>query len=295
MKQKTFMTISEFSRLTGIKRANLIFYDNIGLLSPEFRGDNDYRYYSRQQLGSAYLIVTLRELGMSLDTIRTYARERTPEKMLLLIDEQKKQIDQEVLRLRRTKVMLSMYADMAQEGISWGTDEILLQTKQKEPLFLGPPSVQSKNDDDTSIAFFDYASDAGMDLGYPLGCIIKKQAIEAFHNGPQADTIASADEPANNVYRYYFKVNQGQNAYKPQGLYAVTCGRCGYGETQFLYEKLLQFIDEKGLEICGDAYEESLLNEMAIIEDNKYFFKVEIPVRVVDEAEGTNHKDIVSG
>lgn len=280
MKQKTYMTISEFGRLTGIKRANLIFYDKIGLLSPDFRGDNDYRYYSKQQLGSAYLILTLRELGMNLDTIRRYARERTPEKMLLLFEEQKKKIDQEILRLRRTKDILGMYADMAQEGILWSTDEVLLQEKKKEPVFLGSPSSQPKTDDEKSIDFFLYASDAGMDLGYPLGCIIEKQALEAFlHKKQQTGYTATADYPENNVYRYYFKVNQGHNAFKPQGLYAVTCGFCGYGETHFLYERLIQFIGEKGLQICGDAYEESLLNEMAIIEDSRYLFKVEIPVR----------------
>lgn len=279
MKPKTYMTISEFAHITGIKRANLIFYDNIGLLSPEFRGDNDYRYYTRQQLSSAYIIITLRELGLSLDTIRHYASERTPEKMLLLFDEQKKRIDKEVTKLRRTKDMLGIYTDMAQEGILWNSEEITLREKKKEPIFLGPPTDPSKNDDDNSIDFYRYASEEYMELGYPLGCVVRKQVIETwFQREEQRKHTSSPEAETNNVYRYYFKVKQGQNAYKPQGLYAAACGYCGYGETHYLYERLMRFISEKELMICGDAYEESLLNEMAVAEDDRYFFRVEMPV-----------------
>lgn len=47
--QKSTMPIREFARLTGIRPANLRFYDQIGLLSPELRGENGYRYYSRRR------------------------------------------------------------------------------------------------------------------------------------------------------------------------------------------------------------------------------------------------------
>ncbi|MHA8138628.1 MerR family transcriptional regulator [Lactobacillaceae bacterium Scapto_B20] len=40
------MKISEFAKLTGISRENLIFYDQQGLLKPISRGQNGYRYYS---------------------------------------------------------------------------------------------------------------------------------------------------------------------------------------------------------------------------------------------------------
>ena len=64
MGQKKNLSILEYSRLTGIKRDNLRFYDRIGLLKPEIRGENGYRYYTRRQLSSAYLISGLRLLGV---------------------------------------------------------------------------------------------------------------------------------------------------------------------------------------------------------------------------------------
>ena len=48
--QNSHMSIKEFSRLTGISRELLRFYDKIGLLTPESRGENNYRYYGFQQI-----------------------------------------------------------------------------------------------------------------------------------------------------------------------------------------------------------------------------------------------------
>ena len=78
MKNKSQMTIKEFSFLTGIKRENLRYYDQIGLLSPEFRGKNGYRYYSQNQLSTAYLIISLREIGIGINEIKRYIDIRTP-------------------------------------------------------------------------------------------------------------------------------------------------------------------------------------------------------------------------
>ena len=71
MNQKKKLSILEFSRLTGISRDNLRFYDRIGLLCPEQRGENNYRYYARHQLNSAYLIGSLRLLEVGLEDIRS--------------------------------------------------------------------------------------------------------------------------------------------------------------------------------------------------------------------------------
>ena len=62
MNQKKQLSILEFSRLTGISRDNLRFYDRIGLLSP---GDvdawNGYRYYSGAEVAPALGLRRLRE------------------------------------------------------------------------------------------------------------------------------------------------------------------------------------------------------------------------------------------
>lgn len=69
-----------------------------------------------------------------------------------------------------------------------------------------------------------------------------------------------------------------QNSYKPKGKYAVFYGRCAYGESDYLYEKLYKFIDKNNLRMCSDAYEEYPLNELSTKDENQYCVKIEIMV-----------------
>ena len=45
-----YLTISEFSRISEIKRKALIFYDNTGVFSPKYTAPNGYRYYTHDQI-----------------------------------------------------------------------------------------------------------------------------------------------------------------------------------------------------------------------------------------------------
>jgi len=63
------MTISDVEYLTGMVRANIRFYEEQGLISPE-RGSNGYRDYSKSDIEILKRIKLLRTLHMSLDDIK---------------------------------------------------------------------------------------------------------------------------------------------------------------------------------------------------------------------------------
>ena len=66
MKTNRFLTAGEFAKITGTTKHTLFHYDKIGLLPPDHRADNGYRYYSPEQLETFDVICTLRELDMPL-------------------------------------------------------------------------------------------------------------------------------------------------------------------------------------------------------------------------------------
>ncbi|WP_462351148.1 helix-turn-helix domain-containing protein [Fusobacterium varium] len=47
--QKYFL-IGEISELLKIPRSTLRYYDREGIISPKFRKENNYRYYTRAQI-----------------------------------------------------------------------------------------------------------------------------------------------------------------------------------------------------------------------------------------------------
>lgn len=271
MSQKKQLTISEFSRLTGIKRENLRFYDRIGLLSPEERGDNNYRYYSRHQLNTAYLISNLRWIGMGIEEIKQYSAHRTPEKSLALFARQDARLQAEIDRLQETRRIMKLHSDMVREALSHGDNALFLEEKAREPIFLCPPTPPHLDGAEAENLSYEYAEEQGVNLSYPLGARLPQQRLET-------------GEPAS--LRYYFKAENHGNAWKPDGLYAVAYGRYDPWHSEPLYRRLLEFIRTQDLCICGDAYEEYPLSDVSVQLPEHYGIRVEIPVLKAEDRDG---------
>lgn len=264
MNQKNYMPIREFSRLTGIKRENLRFYDQVGLLCPEVRGENNYRYYSRRQLNTAYLVSDLRDLGVSLEEIKRYSSERTPEKMLALFQAQDKHIRAEMERLRDMREIMRLRSDMAREALERGDDALLIEDKEPEPIFLCPIPAPGLTEDESGILAYDYAADHGVNLSFPMGVTV-----------PHEGFVPGGGLPP---MRYFFRVRRGHNGFRPGGRYAVGYGRCDVWEAERVYLRLVDFIHAQGLRPHGDVWIEVLLDEMAVQDTERYCVRMDVRV-----------------
>jgi DNA-binding transcriptional MerR regulator len=70
--------IGEFSRIAQVSGRLLRYYDEIGLLSPQFIDpETGYRYYSARQLPRLNRILVLKELGLSLEQIARLLDQQT--------------------------------------------------------------------------------------------------------------------------------------------------------------------------------------------------------------------------
>ncbi len=66
------LKIREFAKLCNTSEKTLRFYDKVGVLKAEYiHPDNGYRYYSRAQLEQYNRIVELKEVGFTLEEIRS--------------------------------------------------------------------------------------------------------------------------------------------------------------------------------------------------------------------------------
>lgn len=263
MERNSYLTIKEFSHLTGIKRENLRYYNSIGLLEPIFRGENGYRYYSRSQLTTAYLIVSLRELGVSIDDIKKYINIRNPEEMFSLFKIQKDNIIEEINKLQSILDIIKLYIESVEEALSYD-NTIRIVNKKKEPIFSGPIVNSNYFEDDAYLEIYNLAIEKGINTGYPLGAITYIDK--------------SCKDFSLNVSKYYFKTEKYSNDYKPEGKYVILYGRCSYGESKALYEKLFNFIKENNLIPIGNIYEEYLINEISTLKEEDYCIKLEIKI-----------------
>ena len=101
MERVFHLTSGELAELVGVTKQTVLYYDKVGLLCPKGRMSNRYRYYSLQQAAELRLILTFRELGMSIQEIRDYLQVRTPEAYLQVLGEQQERLQAEAARLQR--------------------------------------------------------------------------------------------------------------------------------------------------------------------------------------------------
>lgn len=264
MKAKKQLSILEFSRLCGINRDNLRYYDRIGLLSPENRGDNGYRYYSRHQLNSAYLIISLRGMGVGIEEIKQFVKDRTPEKTIALFDKQDELIKAKINQLHEVRIIMKMHLDMMNEALAHKENTVFLEEKPSETIFLCPPIPSDMNEDEAGIFSYEQAEASGINSGFPMGI--------TFCCYENAINEMTTDE------RYYFKVRDNGNDSKPSGQYVVVYGWINPAQPITLYKKILDYIHEHNLEICGNVYEEYPLDDFSIKETTDYYARIEIPV-----------------
>ena len=62
-------TIGQVAKKYGLSRSKLIYYDNIGILTPSGRSESNYRLYSSNDLKKMDRMMLFRSAGLSLDSI----------------------------------------------------------------------------------------------------------------------------------------------------------------------------------------------------------------------------------
>ena len=68
---KGYWKIGDLAKLTGLTLRTLRFYDQIGLFSPSEYTESGHRLYSESDLSRLHQILSLKELGLSLDEIKS--------------------------------------------------------------------------------------------------------------------------------------------------------------------------------------------------------------------------------
>lgn len=258
------MPISEFSLITGISKDNLRFYDKIGLLSPEIRGENNYRYYTDRQIDLAYLISDLRALGIGLEEIKRYADERSPERMITFFHEQNARIAKEIERLRLLQELMQLRSDMATKALMYEENVVQLEEKLAEPIFLCPPLAAGQSEADGLTASYNAAAAHDINLAFPIGGIIPQHNLK----------LGEWNNPA----QYYFKVRKNHNAVKKAGTYAFFYCCMANIQEERLRNLLFAFLEEHNLKMQGDLYGEYHLDELVMHGWENYKIRIEVLV-----------------
>ena len=261
-----YFTTGEFARLCGVTKHTLFHYDETGVFSPEAVADNGYRYYTLSQYDVFDVIGILKELGMPLKRIKQYLDERSPEKLISLLEEQERLIDRKIARLEKMRRLARQKRLVTQRACSADTGQVHVQTAAEEllvttgsaPLTGERPMIEALSELIGKCEQHDiYAS-------YSIGAMHSLWEIEEGEFETYQCFYLQTDRPTGLVP---FHV-------KPAGDYLTAYHTGGYHTLGSSYQRLLQTAAEQKLTLCGMVYEDNMLDELSVRGSENYVVKI---------------------
>ncbi|MDR0490831.1 MAG: MerR family transcriptional regulator [Oscillospiraceae bacterium] len=283
---KEFLTVKEFSRLSGIEQTTLRYWDDIGLFMPAKRDpENNYRYYTPDQIIAVNFISVMSSLDIPLKTIGRIGDKRTPATIKRLIERHEKKLDMEMRRLREcysiihSRLELINYGatvlggfqmidgmrqvdDVEEDNAEWadvGTISVLY--REERPIILGPPNefVDGEPFYEPFTRFCRMAEEMRINLNYPIGAC--HENIENF--------IKSPGRPD-----YFFSMDPTGNRKRPAGKYLIGFSIGYYGELDNVAERMAAHVAENSLSVTGPVYVIYLHDEICVKDRSQYLAQV---------------------
>ncbi|MEG1633934.1 MAG: MerR family transcriptional regulator [Oscillospiraceae bacterium] len=260
------LTTGEFAKLHHINKRTLHYYDSIGLFSPAGTGENGYRYYTYLQSAALEMLLTMRELSMSLKDIDGYMKNRSPAAFHKILSDKTEEIDESVKRLKEIRKLLAAKERQLCLCEEHDMDEIDIIDCGEEYLLLSK-SITGTYDDDDFAVFIEHAHalhDHRL-FNKSYGSMISAETLTG-HNFEDYDC-------------FFTKVENGSKKsglfVKPRGRYLRAFCKGDWDRLPAAYERVLAFVAERGLKLVGYSYEEGL-NEMAISSSEEYVTQITI-------------------
>ncbi|CAH1059753.1 MerR family transcriptional regulator [Paenibacillus pseudetheri] len=174
-----YFTTAEFAKLCKVNKQTLIYYDNIGLLSPMIKNAKGYRYYSIHQLELFNVIDLFKDLGMSLNEIQEYTKKKSPELFLSLMYRQKAEVTKRREAAERNERILETKIALLEQASNLNFNEITLEYFPESKLYLSRDIKDITEDNFVEVVsdFIDELFLNQLDTGYPIGGITMREQV----------------------------------------------------------------------------------------------------------------------
>lgn len=128
---QTHLTSGQFAKVMGISKDTLFHYDRLGILSPEFKAENGYRYYSINQMDVFKVISILKELEMPLKEIKEYLNKRSPQELIVLLGKEEAMLNSKIKQLQKMKSIISEKKRITQAATEIISTDIIIEEKRR--------------------------------------------------------------------------------------------------------------------------------------------------------------------
>ncbi|MEH7126312.1 MerR family transcriptional regulator [Bacillus sp. JJ1773] len=178
-KNMKYLTTGEFAKLCKVNKQTLFYYDQIGLLSPVFKNEKGYRFYSINQIELFFVIDLLKDLGMSLNDIQQYTQNKSPESFLTLMYQKKEEIMKKRQEIQMKEKLIETKITLMEEASHLDFHQITLEHLPEATLYLSRNIESITNEEFVEVIseFIGELNELQLDTGYPIGGITKREQV----------------------------------------------------------------------------------------------------------------------
>ena len=191
--KKYLLSIGELSKLTGVHIKSLRYYDDIGILKPEYvNPETNYRYYSYPQISIVWAIQLCVELEIPLKDFTQF----TDGKYLLyekLLDQGKAMAHRKIHAIQKGLQQIEQTMEYVGIAKQYSTGTTYLRTTRSMNVLVRKAAEDSTRYYHSINALFDAAAHLGVEAGAEFGaCIEYIEGVAQHYN--YLEVQAEADE-----------------------------------------------------------------------------------------------------
>lgn len=148
---KLYYTAGELADLFELPKQTLLYYDKMGILSPEFISENNYRHYSLKQYLILEVILNMRKLGIPISKIKEYLEERSIDSLQALLQAKDRECEEIIAhneKIRKNIHVVFQQLDKIRES---RLDQITVTFRRSKRFLLSPVPPECNGDESIKI------------------------------------------------------------------------------------------------------------------------------------------------
>jgi len=255
---RDILSIREFSKLSGVEASTLRYWDEIGLFSPIKRDpQTNYRYYSLAQILALNFVTVLSDLNVPLKTISELRNERTPEKLMRVLDKQERDMDMEMRELRVRYSIIHARRELMNYGVKVDETQVSVLAREDKPMRLWPRNEYHEGDTfvEPLSQFINQIKDLGINLSFPVGGL--HDSMDSF--------LKNQGRP-----EHFFSIDPLGSHTRKAGNYLIGFARGYYGDLGDLPDRMVAYAEENNLTLTGPVYTMYLHEEISSSDPSQY-------------------------
>ena len=268
---KDYYKIGEISKIYGIGRDSLMYYEDIGILKP-FRDKNGYRMYKLSDIWRLNLIKELRSLNFPMKKIKEYLDDRN-------IESTKEILNKEIILIDEKIEELLSYKQNIMKRLDTINDELRnLKLYEIDLVYINKRKSRELNANITKDEEFDFLIQK-LQKDYE-----NRFTILGNNNIGSSFCLDKIKQGIYNEFKSVFCFLEDEeeiyNIIFNEGYYLTLTYKGKYKNNKHYINKMFKYIEEKGYKIISDPIEIYKIEIHETEDINEFVTEIQIPVDI---------------